>query len=242
MIGLRLPNGAAGRVISDGAAEGLCLGPATVEPMADPLPTEPDVEADPEEARVVGMSDEEAGDVLSVLSADTARAILGALYEEPGPANELADRTDTSIQNAQYHLENLAEAGLVEVADTAYSPKGREMDVYVPSDRAVVVVPPQDSAGLGLSELLSALVPLGVLAVLVEFLLGGPFAPDVSVFATTTGGGTESADVAAATTEAQAAAQPGLVEQLAASPGLAVFAGGLVALAVLAAVVTVRRR
>lgn len=212
--------------------------------MADPLPTEPDVAADPEEARVVGMSDEEAGDVLSVLSADTARAILGALYEEPGPANELADRTDTSIQNAQYHLENLAEAGLVEVADTAYSPKGREMDVYVPSDRAVVVVPPRDSDGLKdlLPELLSALVPLGLLAVLVEFLLDGPFAPGVP-FVGASADGSESAEMAAsATVRDQAAAQPGLVEQLTASPGLAVFVGGLAALTVLAVVLTIRRR
>ncbi len=199
--------------------------------MADPLPTQPDVEHDPEEARVVGMDDEDAGDVLSVLSADTARAILGTLYDEPGPASELAERTNTSLQNAQYHLENLADAGLIEVADTVYSPKGREMDVYVPTDRAVVVVPSAESSGM--RDLLSALVPLGVVAVLAELLLNGPFA-----FSLLASGGDS---VTAETADAGAiSAEPSLFDQLAASPGVAVFVGGLVAVAFLA--VVARRR
>lgn len=212
--------------------------------MVDPLGANSDVNAEPEDTRVVGMDDEEAGDVLSVLSADTAREILGELYAEPGPASELADRTDTTIQNVQYHLENLTEAGLIEVADTTYSPKGREMNVYVPSDRAVVVVPSGDSDRDRLPEFLAALVPLGLLAAAAEFLFDGPFAPDRLPFVAQTGGadGTEQVQAAAETTAGAAAAEPTLLAQLTASPGVAVLVGGLIALAAVGLVTVLRGR
>ncbi|NIU66678.1 MAG: ArsR family transcriptional regulator, partial [Actinobacteria bacterium] len=43
-------------------------------------------------------------------------------------------------QNAQYHLGRLEDAGAVEVVDTVYSEKGREMKVYAPADEPLVVV------------------------------------------------------------------------------------------------------
>jgi hypothetical protein len=51
----------------------------------------------------------------------------------------VAGRVDTSLQNARHHLTNLQEAGLVRVADTRYSQKGREMNVYAPSEEPLVV-------------------------------------------------------------------------------------------------------
>ncbi|MFB6194285.1 MAG: ArsR/SmtB family transcription factor [Halobaculum sp.] len=221
--------------------------------MANPLPSEPDVESDPEEARVVGVESDDAESVLSALSSDTARELLGELYEDPGPASDLAERTDTTIQNVQYHLGKLSEAGLIEVADTAYSAKGREMDVYVPADRALVVVPGGDDSDTLrdlLPELLAALVPLTALAALAEILLGGPFAPEIPMpFGAAAGGAAEGSateadtEVAAQSTEyaAEAATDPSLLVQATNSPGVAVLLGGLFALAVAALVVWYRR-
>jgi len=104
------------------------------------LPSKPDITAAKDaEPRVVGVESDDADDLLSALSSETARHLLGELHDDPAPPGELADRVGTSLQNAQYHLENLQEAGAVEVVDTAYSQKGREMDVYAPADQPLVI-------------------------------------------------------------------------------------------------------
>lgn len=216
--------------------------------MDNPLSSEPEIETEPDDATVVGMDDEEAGDVLSALSSDTAREILRTLYSEPGPASEVADRTDTTIQNAQYHLGKLASAGLIEVADTTYSPKGREMDVYVPTGRAVVVVPDESDAETArefLPEFLLALLPLAAVAAAAELLLNGPFWPSSAGGDSASGGDVQTADNAEALGAAGDAggsvSDPSLVTQFGNSPGVAVFLGGLCALALAALVVSLRR-
>jgi DNA-binding transcriptional ArsR family regulator len=237
--------------------------------MADILPSSPEFggDPDPDDPRVLGVDADDADDVLSALSSDTAREILSTLHEDPGAASDLAERVDTTLQNTQYHLEQMEDAGLIEVAGTAYSEKGREMDVYAPADRALVVVAgrEEDTEGLvgALKSLLSALLPLGFLALLVEITLDGPLAP--SFFGTAGGGdaatGAQSADTAAEATATEAAtsadaaaaqstevatettagAAPGLLDTLASSPGVLFFLGGVAALVVGVAVVGYRR-
>ena len=82
--------------------------------MAGLLPSTPDTSAAEESSpRVIGLDDDEASDLLSALSSETARRVLAALHEEPTNAAELAERVDTSLQNVQYHLRKLDDAGLV---------------------------------------------------------------------------------------------------------------------------------
>lgn len=108
--------------------------------MSELLPRKPPVERPESDPRVVGLDDQEAGDVFAALSAEIAKSALEALYEGPMTQSELADRLDTSIQNVDYHLGKLVATGLVEVADQWYSEKGKAMDVYVPSDETLVLV------------------------------------------------------------------------------------------------------
>ena len=82
------------------------------------LPSESDATAADADPRVVGVESDDADDLLSALSSETARHLLGELHDDPAPPGELADRVGTSLQNAQYHLENLQEAGAIEVVDT----------------------------------------------------------------------------------------------------------------------------
>lgn len=133
--------------------------------MADLLPSSPDVDRPDGGPRVIGLDSEDADELLSALNSETARRILAELHEQPRTPSALADRVDTSLQNAQYHLENLEEAGLIGVADTAYSEKGREMNVYAPADRAFVVVAGPEEETTGLRAALSRLIGgLGALA------------------------------------------------------------------------------
>lgn len=108
--------------------------------MSSLLPRTPRVERSDGEPEVVGLDGVESGAVFSVLSSERARSILSELYREPATQSELADRVDTSLQNADYHLDNLVEAGLVTVVDQWYSEKGTEMDVYAPAGDPLVLV------------------------------------------------------------------------------------------------------
>ncbi|SDR01787.1 ArsR/SmtB family transcription factor [Natronobacterium texcoconense] len=88
---------------------------------------------------VLCIDDEETQAVFSALSSETAYEVFQLLNEEPATPTAIAGRLELSIQNVQYHLENLQDAGLIEVADTCYSEKGREMDVFVVSTEPTLV-------------------------------------------------------------------------------------------------------
>ncbi|WP_318568007.1 ArsR/SmtB family transcription factor [Salinigranum marinum] len=141
--------------------------------MAGLLPSKPDIDPS-DEPRVVGLDSDAADELIDALSSTTTREVLAALHEEPAAASALAERVDTSLQNVQYHLRKLEDAGLVEVGDTVYSEKGREMNVYVPADRALVVVAGREEETTGvkaaLSRLLGGVGVLGVASVLVDRL------------------------------------------------------------------------
>ncbi|QDX40245.1 winged helix-turn-helix domain-containing protein [Salarchaeum sp. JOR-1] len=130
--------------------------------------------------RVIGVDSEDADRVLSALSAGTARTMLTTLHEEPATASELADDVETSLQNAQYHLGKLRDADLVEVAGTSYSEKGREMDVYAPTDAPLVLFAGDENTGRTvqsmLGSLLGAVAVLGVASLLVQYLTEHVFA------------------------------------------------------------------
>jgi DNA-binding transcriptional ArsR family regulator len=185
-------------------------------------------EASPEQPgnlQTLWLDSDEAGDLLSCLSSETARAILMTLHEEPATASEVSDRVDTSLQNARHHLDNLQEAGVVRVADTKYSSKGREMDVYAPSEDPMVVFvgnEEESSAFESLKQLLPVVGLLGVASLLVEWFVG---------FTTGTAAPAELPRFTDGTGDAVGPAV-GL------PPGLIFFAGGLL---VLASALLVRR-
>lgn len=146
--------------------------------MADLLPSSPDTSAaDDAEPRVIGLDSDDADDLIGALSSSTAREVLTALHDEPATPSRLADEVDTSLQNTQYHLEKLEDAEIIEVVDTAYSAKGREMKVYAPADQPLVVFAggTEQSTGLkaAISRLLGAFGLLAVGSLLVQQAFGG---------------------------------------------------------------------
>jgi DNA-binding transcriptional ArsR family regulator len=139
------------------------------------LPSSPDISPD-SEPRVVDLDSETADELMAALSSETARRILAALHEEPAPPSELADRVDTSLQNAQYHLEKLESAGAVEVVGSAYSEKGREMSIYGPADSPLVIFAGEKERASGLraavSRLFAGFLALAVGAAAVQAAFG----------------------------------------------------------------------
>ena len=160
--------------------------------MSRLFPSLPDATPDDREPRVVGVDDEDADDLIAALSSETARRILTCLHDEPATKSEIAAEVDTSLQNVQYHLAKLDGADLVDVVDTTYSEKGREMDVYAAADEPLVLFAggSEESAGIksALTRLLGGYALIGVAAVVAQRVLAVA-GPTAQVTRTTTGGG-----------------------------------------------------
>jgi DNA-binding transcriptional ArsR family regulator len=119
---------------------------------------------DQREPRLVEIDEDTADEVFEALSSGTTRQIFLELHNAPQTASDLADVTETSVQNVQYHLEKLLDADLIDVVDTWYSERGSEMKVYAPQDESLVLFAGRDKQR-SLRSLLSRVV--GVLGVLV---------------------------------------------------------------------------
>ena len=78
--------------------------------------------------------------MIGSVSSDTALDILDSVHESPKVSTELADELGVTTQNVRYHLDNLEDAGLVEVEDVRYSEKGRVMSVYRPAESPLMIV------------------------------------------------------------------------------------------------------
>jgi hypothetical protein len=111
------------------------------------FPHRPPVDEAERDTMVVTIGTDEAARVCACLASETATRILACLFDEPTTASDVADRVDTSLQNANYHLGRLAESGLVRVVDTWYSSRGVEMDVYAPTHDGFVLAPAPSAPG-----------------------------------------------------------------------------------------------
>jgi DNA-binding transcriptional ArsR family regulator len=94
--------------------------------------------------RLVDLDEETADEVFEALAAQTTRQIFLSLHEQPQTASDLAEETDTSVQNVQYHLEKLQDVDLIDHVDTWYSERGSEMNVYAPTDESLVLFAGRD--------------------------------------------------------------------------------------------------
>lgn len=134
--------------------------------MRDILPSRTD--ATPDYSNVVALldlSDERAKAVFDALSSDTSRHVFEHLYDTPATPSELATELDTSVQNVHYHLGKLERADLIESIETEYSSRGVEVDVYAPTNEALVLVTGTESRRSQVKRLLTRFLGgLGLLA------------------------------------------------------------------------------
>lgn len=187
--------------------------------MPSPFPIRRDTSPTVDDVLVLEPTDARSESVLQSVSSETALEVLDAISRDPTPASEIADDVGTSIQNVEYHLGNLKEAGLVSCVDVWYSETGTEMDVYAPTQKAVVLLTGPDEKTIPVRE---AVTSAGV-ALLVVALL--------------------SRVIAAWTTNPFRGYQgvveidPGMLAYL--RPGVVFLAGGIAALATTAALLVV---
>ncbi len=181
------------------------------------------------EPRVVALDGSEVDEVFEALASGTRRRMLEELYDEPSTPSELAELTDTSLQNVHYHIEKLAGVDLVEPVGTRYSEKGAEMSVFAPTSDPLVVVEGEkerEEMESRLKRMVGAISTIAVGSVLAQFFLGSRISPNVTA---------DGVDVRMTTEAVEESAQstPKVLDTLGnflVEPGAMVLVGGLIAL------------
>ncbi|WP_257300610.1 ArsR/SmtB family transcription factor [Haloarchaeobius sp. FL176] len=94
-----------------------------------------------DKAYLLQITDDAADNILENLSSETTRSVVQYLSETTATPSEIADATDNSIQNVNYHLTKLVDADIAESVGSQYSEKRTEMEIYgLKYDPLVIVV------------------------------------------------------------------------------------------------------
>ena len=83
---------------------------------------------------VKAMSHQIAGDVVQLLS-----------LEGPLRLSDISERLNISLNNAKYHVDNLKNAGILEISATRYSVKGKKIKIYRLKNQVFIVAPKMTS-------------------------------------------------------------------------------------------------
>ena len=141
----------------------------------------PENEARPGEEKLLILPlGEESKKITQVISNDTARKIIELLADAPLSASDIAERLATPLTTIVYNLENLESVGLIRIDKIKYSEKGREVKIYAPVRKLIVVVP-EKTDRKSITDILRKYVGVVLAAVLassiIEFLLFRAGAP-----------------------------------------------------------------
>lgn len=210
--------------------------------MADPEP------GPNEEKFVVVPLGRDSKRIGQVIGSESCRKILDSLTSQPASTSQLAERLGLALTTVQYDVERLLEAGLIRVERVARTEKMREMKIYGPVRKLIVVVPEKLAGGSPtdlLKRYLGAFLGILFVGALVELLpafgggLGAPPATAPQAMDEAAGAAERSLPLAAPA----AAPEPAF---LATPPephyGLWLIVGGALALALLGLAGWVRRR
>ncbi len=103
--------------------------------------TDPGLPSASRDVIVLEPGGEQAQKIAKAMGSQTAGDILQLLKTGPKTSTEVTDQLGIPMGTAKYHIENLLDAGLIEVTKTKYSVKGREVKVYGLKDQLLIVTP-----------------------------------------------------------------------------------------------------
>jgi DNA-binding transcriptional ArsR family regulator len=90
---------------------------------------------------VIEPGDDRAKKIARAMASQTASDVLGVLRKGEHTSSEIAEALALPITTVAYHIDNLTEAGMIEVMKTRWSSKGREVKVYGVADQLVIMAP-----------------------------------------------------------------------------------------------------
>lgn len=89
-----------------------------------------------------------------IFTNDSSRSILQLLFNEELSANQIAQKTDISLQLVKYHLNKLQNLGVVKICKVEKNSKSQDMKIYSATKFSIVIVPPTLSEKTKESKLL----------------------------------------------------------------------------------------
>ncbi len=84
---------------------------------------------------------EDSKKITQTLSNSTALKILELLAQQPMSATAISEELNLALTTIKYNLDALIESDLIKVNKTKWSKKGREIKIYEPVQKLIVVVP-----------------------------------------------------------------------------------------------------
>ena len=90
---------------------------------------------------ILEPGDERAQKIAKAIASRTAGQILQVLEEGPAPLSTISEMLEVPISGLTYHIANLMDAGIIEVAEERYSVKGRPVKFYALKKQILVVAP-----------------------------------------------------------------------------------------------------
>lgn len=195
-----------------------------------------------ENVLVLEPGDERAQKIAKAMASSLAGDILQFLADGPKSLTAITEKLQIPMNTAKYHVENLLDAGVIAVADTKYSIKGREVKLYSLTDQLLIVAPRRvDVRSLllkyaslfgivAVSTLaISTILPMLSTPVMNAEMVSLKAAPAPAVDTAVTGAGREAGAVALQSTfDAASVTAPAAFD-----PALAFFFGGILVIFIL---------
>ncbi|ABE52073.1 protease inhibitor I42 family protein [Methanococcoides burtonii] len=100
-----------------------------------------DTDQDSSENIVVLPLNEDSKKITQTLSNEKSLKILDLLSEEPMSATDISKKLGLSITTIKYNIDSLLEADLIKVHRIKWSAKGREVKLYEPVQKLIIVAP-----------------------------------------------------------------------------------------------------
>jgi DNA-binding Lrp family transcriptional regulator len=124
------------------AREGLLPMPLPVVPTGLGMPGAEEPVITTQDVIILEPGQEQAQKFIKAISNQIAGEVL-QLLKEAGPLrlSDIAEKLGSSLNATKYHIENLMDAGLLEISNTKYSVKGRKIKMYRMKNQIFIVAP-----------------------------------------------------------------------------------------------------
>jgi len=186
---------------------------------------------------VLEPGDLRAQKIAKAMGSPTAGDILQLLAEQPRSLSDITERLSIPMNTAKYHVDNLLDAGIIAVADTKYSVKGRTVKIYSLTDQLLIVAPRRSDIRSMLTRYAAlfgivAVSSLGIFSLVSTSVVsnGALMAPAPAIARQATGAGEEGVVMQSMKTTADTFAG---VPAAGIDPALAFFLGGLMVIIIL---------
>ena len=90
---------------------------------------------------MLNLDDDGAKDVANILSNKKCSKILDLLTEKEMSEEDISKELDMPISTVHYNLKQLIKAGLIVADKYRYSKKGKEIKIYAPANKFIIIAP-----------------------------------------------------------------------------------------------------